>query len=136
MNFRKLLSVTNSLNITENFDEDKRKKQLIEKMAITLRLQYNNIFKERNYQIKNLINDLRENINSHDMNHLPYDYHLIKIEQIILENLTKRHKNISKSNDNWNKSNVNNKNNINNSQNDFTNLKNKNNEISKYSYDN
>lgn len=116
MKFRKLLSVTNSLNISENLDEDIRKKQLIEKMAITLRLKYSNIFRERNYQIKNLINDLKENITSHDMGHLPYDYHFMKIEQIILELLTKRNKQMSNSSDNLSKGNVTSKQNYNNSQ--------------------
>ena len=82
----------------DSIQEIKRKK-LIEKIAISLKLQHNKLFIEKNYQIKNLISDLKEIIKLDDLKICSYDTFYNKIEQIILKIISNKDKQLSKSTD-------------------------------------
>ena len=91
-------------NIPENDmkgeDLEMARKKVIEKVAITLKIQHIKIFKRYNYTVKNLISDLKQNITQHDINTLPYDIIYGKVQKIVLDKLSSlTDKNNSKSTD-------------------------------------
>jgi hypothetical protein len=92
------------LNLTTNksskdFSVDMRRKKLIEKIAISLKLQHNGFLTQMNYTIKELISDLKEIVSLEDLDYTNYDSLLNRVEHIILEKLSKTNKYKSRSND-------------------------------------
>ena len=92
------IKTTHSEENRDSIQEIKRKK-LIEKIAISLKLQHNKLFIEKNYQIKNLISDLKEIIKLDDLKLCSYETFYNKVEQIILKIISKYDKQLSKSTD-------------------------------------
>jgi hypothetical protein len=76
-----------------------KRKKLIEKMAISLKLQHNMFFTHRNYSVKELISDLKEIVSIEDVDYANYDSLFSRVEHIILQKLSKTNKFLSRSND-------------------------------------
>jgi hypothetical protein len=76
-----------------------KRKKLIEKMAISLKLQHNMFFTQRNYSVKELISDLKEIVSIEDVDYANYDSLFSRVEHIILQKLSKINKFLSRSND-------------------------------------
>lgn len=76
-----------------------KRKKLIEKIAISLKLQHNLLFIQSHYSIKDLIIDLKDVVSIEDLNNTNYDSLFSRVEQIIMEKLSKTNKFLSKSSD-------------------------------------
>ena len=77
--------VVNSQNTQENtFNLNEKKRAIVEKIAVTLKLKYLNIFKSNNYTTKTLISDLNKLISIKDINKYERNITIAKIEQFIL----------------------------------------------------
>lgn len=76
-----------------------KRKKLIEKIAISLKLQHNLLFIQSHYSIKDLIVDLKDVVSIEDLNNTNYDSLFSRVEQIIMEKLSKTNKFLSKSSD-------------------------------------
>ncbi len=68
-------------------------------MAISLKLQHNMFFTQRNYSVKELISDLKEIVSIEDVDYANYDSLFSRVEHIILQKLSKINKFLSRSND-------------------------------------
>lgn len=76
-----------------------KKKKLIERIAISLKLQHNVLFIQSNYSIKDLIIDLKDLVSIEDLSYTNYDSLFSRVEHIILEKLSKTNKLKSRSSD-------------------------------------
>jgi len=97
MNLTRLNLITNKSS--KDFSIEMKKKKLIEKMAISLKLQHNIYFTKRNYSIKELISDLKEIVSIEDVDYTNYDSLFTRVEHIILQKLSNTNKFLSRSND-------------------------------------
>jgi hypothetical protein len=97
MNLTRLNLITNKSS--KDFSIEMKKKKLIEKMAISLKLQHNIYFTKRNYSIKELISDLKEIVSIEDVDYTNYDTLFTRVEHIILQKLSNTNKFLSRSND-------------------------------------
>lgn len=77
-----------SVNPRFKKDNEEERKKLIEKLAITLKMKYGKLFKENNYDIRQLITDLNEIVK---LNDYPYESYLIQIEKLILSKVSNKH---------------------------------------------
>jgi hypothetical protein len=77
-----------SVNARFKKDNEEERKKLIERLAITLKMKYGKLFKENNYEIRNLITDLNEIVKLNDS---PYETYLIQIEKLILVKVNNKH---------------------------------------------
>ena len=75
------------------------RKKLIERIAISLKLQHNTLFIQNNYSIKNLISDLKIIISIEDVTNTIYETLYTRVEQIILAKFSRGTKKKSKSSD-------------------------------------
>lgn len=97
MNLTRLNLTTNKSS--KDFSVEMKRKKLIEKMAISLKLQHNMFFTHRNYSVKELISDLKEIVSIEDVDYANYDSLFSRVEHIILQKLSKTNKFLSRSND-------------------------------------
>ena len=86
MNVKKS-SISQSKDSSLNECQELKRKKIIEKIALTLIFQYNKIFKEKNYDTKSLVSDLKENVTYNDIKNNSYDFLYTKIEVIIIKKL-------------------------------------------------
>lgn len=98
MNANEVNTNTNNEN-TKYLSQEIKRKKLIEKIAITLKLQHNKLFTENKYFVKNLISDLKEIIRLDDIYFTSFETFYSKVEQMILRKFTKNEKQFSKSSD-------------------------------------
>ena len=91
MDLKKLKYIQNIDNSLIDYKELKRK-QLIEKIALLLKFQFNRIFKQNDYNIKSLISDLKEIVSYKEINTISFDQLFVKTKNIILKKVqsTKR----------------------------------------------
>jgi len=62
-----------------------KRKQLIEKIALLLKFQFNRTFKQNDYTIKSLISDLKEIVSYKEINTISFDQLFVKTKDIILK---------------------------------------------------
>ena len=62
-----------------------KRKQLIEKIALLLKFQFNRTFKQNDYTIKSLICDLKEIVSYKEINTISFDQLFVKTKDIILK---------------------------------------------------
>jgi len=89
----------NHIQSNKDLSMEMKRKKLIEKIAISLKLQHNLLFVHHNYSIKDLILDLKEIVSIEDLNNTNYDSLFSRVEQIILEKFSKTNKFLSRSSD-------------------------------------
>ena len=80
-------SVNVAGNIRSKKDEEEERKKLVEKLAITLKMKYSKLFRETNYEIRDLCVDLNDIVKVND---LPFEAYIIQIEKVILAKVSKR----------------------------------------------
>ena len=97
MNLTRLKLTRNPSNL--DLSEEMARKKLIERIAISLKLKYNNLFTQNSYSIKNLISDLKTIITIEDVTNTSYEMLYTRIEQIILTKFARETKKKSKSSD-------------------------------------
>jgi hypothetical protein len=96
MNLKKVKLFADDSKIEVNPEEIKRKK-LIERIAITLRLQHNDLFNKNNYTVKQLISDIKNNLASENSLTSSYNSVITRLENTILKNFKERKNHMSKS---------------------------------------
>ena len=88
----KNLSQTSNMFHTKIYNQQTNKteddlKKLIEKLAINIKLKYNNLFVKNNYSVKQLVRDITMEVKRDDQMNIKFNQYLSQIENSILSKI-------------------------------------------------